>query len=754
LPELADIVEGLAAGVTAADPGDRPGMARLRAAFDRAAGVAEASAGAGLSGGVGEAVAARARRAGDLVGLALGGNAADAQQAMDAVVRLVTEIQGTLAATGSPAESAARAGAAWSIPTWSDRTTGSDPLAIAGTSAQADPYAGPEPDFADPGAAELGREFIAEATAHVEAAEAALLALEESGDDPETVKALFRAFHTIKGTAGFVDLKQIPRLAHETETLLDLARQGHLDVAGPVADVVLDAIDRMRAMVGGLRSAVDAGTVPPADPSLPALLDRVRAAADVGVASGPPVSERTREDPDGSGPRAGILPPGPHRLAVPTHPGLHGYAQTPGCHDPLTGRTHPSATIPAPALAESSVPAPAGEQSVKVSTDRLDRLVNAVGELAIAQAMVEQSVMAGGVAAASAGGTETGLGRDLAHLGKLCRELQDLAMSMRMVPIQGVFQKMARLARDLTRKSDKQIEFVATGGETELDRTLVEAVADPLVHMIRNAADHGIELPAARVAAGKPPAGRIDLRAYHQGGGVVVEVRDDGRGLAKAKILAKAVARGLVPAGQPMTDQETFALIFHPGLSTADQVTDVSGRGVGMDVVKRNVERLRGRIEIASTEGAGTTFTVRLPLTLAVIDGLVAGVGADRFIIPLLGVEQSVRLAADQLSTLHGRGEMCLFRGSLLPVVRLGRLFGIPGAVEEATDGIAVVVRDDRRRCCLLVDALLGRQQVVIKALGDAVGPARGVAGGAILGDGRVSLIVDVPSLLDMAAGR
>ena len=711
MPTLADIVEGLAAGVASADPADLQGLAHLHEAFGAAAGAA-----GGGGGGVAGPVADRAKRAGDLVEKVILGDAPDVQQAMDAVSKLVMEIQATLAGSGPADGGFGSTSAAAALPP-----------ADAGheAPAAADPYAGAEPDFSDAGAAELGREFIIEATGHVEAAEAALLALEEHADDPEPVKALFRAFHTIKGTAGFVNLKQVPRLAHATESLLDLARQGQLEVAGPVADVVLDAIDKTKEMVAALQTALAAAGVPPTDPSLPALLARINAAA-AGGATAVPASW------------------------VPA-------TSVPAPESPAT----PEVASPAPAaqsLAPAFAPTPpaaantgaAVEASVKVSTERLDRLINAVGELVIAQAMVEQSVIADSAVRSGDAGTT----RNLAHLGKLTRELQDLAMSMRMVPIQGVFQKMARLARDLTRKSEKQIEFAAHGGETELDRNLVEAIADPLVHMIRNSADHGIEPPEVRVAASKPAAGRIELRAYHQGGSVVIEVRDDGKGLARSRILAKAIDRGLVRADQPMSEQEIFALIFHAGLSTAEKLTDVSGRGVGMDVVKRNIEQLRGRIEIDSTEGKGTTFTIRLPLTLAVIDGLVVKVGDERLIVPLLGVEQSLRLTPEQVSTVQGRGEMCLCRGSLLPIVRLSSLFGIPASSEAATDGLAVLIQDNVRRCCLLVDALIGRQQVVIKSLGKQVGQTRGVAGGAILGDGRVSLILDVPSLLDLAAGR
>jgi two-component system chemotaxis sensor kinase CheA len=385
------------------------------------------------------------------------------------------------------------------------------------------------------------------------------------------------------------------------------------------------------------------------------------------------------------------------------------------------------------------------EQTVKVATDRLDSLINMVGELVIAQSMVAQDI-------AAHLNQNQRLSRNMGHLGKITRELQDLSMSMRMVPIHGVFQKMARLVRDVARKFGKEIDFDMVGGETELDRNVVEAISDPLVHMVRNSVDHGIEMPDDRERNGKSRAGRVELKAYHQAGSIVIEITDDGRGLNKAKLLKKAREAGLLKDGQELTEQEIFKLIFHPGLSTAEKVTDVSGRGVGMDVVKKNVESLRGRIDITSTEGKGSTFTIRLPLTLAVIDGLVVKVGSERYIIPLTSVEQSIRPKPEHLSTLQGRAEMCLIRDRLLPLFRLHRLFNVQAKHEDPTEALVVIVQDEDRHCCLLVDELLGQQQVVIKSLGESLGQIQGISGGAILGDGNISLILDVPGLIAMAA--
>jgi two-component system chemotaxis sensor kinase CheA len=310
---------------------------------------------------------------------------------------------------------------------------------------------------------------------------------------------------------------------------------------------------------------------------------------------------------------------------------------------------------------------------------------------------------------------------------------------------------MARLVRDLGRKFGKEIDLKIIGGETELDRNVVEAISDPLVHMVRNSVDHGLETPDEREKAGKPRAGRVELRAYHQGGNIVIDITDDGRGLNKEKILKKAKEAGIVREGQELSEQEIFKLVLHAGLSTADKLTDVSGRGVGMDVVRKNVEALRGRIDISSAKGKGSTFSIRLPLTLAVIDGMVIRVGTERYIIPITSIEQSIQPKPDQLSTVQNRGELCMVRGDLLPLYRLHRLFGVKPRTENPAEALVVIVQDDYRRVCLLVDELLGQQQVVIKSLGDGVS-VPGISGGAILGDGNVSLIIDIPGLLALGA--
>jgi two-component system chemotaxis sensor kinase CheA len=549
----------------------------------------------------------------------------------------------------------------------------------------------------NPEDAGLASEFISEATGHLESAEANLLKLEES-HDPEVINAIFRSFHTIKGVAGFLNLKQIGAVSHAAENLLDLARKGQVEISGDKVDLVLDTIDQLKRLLAALEEAIRVQKPVALQLQLPALIGRLDDAA------------------------SGKMPAGPAATVPKIAAAVSESTEEP------QNKTHLSSS----------------ETTVKVATDRLDALINTVGELVIAQSMVSQDVL---VLAPG----EQRVKRNASHLSKITRALQDLSMSMRMVPIQGVFQKMARLSRDVARKAGKEIDLQMLGGETELDRNVVEAISDPLIHMVRNSIDHGVEPPDQRAALGKPRTGRVELKAYHEAGNIVINISDDGRGLNKAKLLEKARSAGIIPPKQELGEQEIFKLIFHAGLSTADTITDISGRGVGMDVVRKNVEAMRGRIDITSAEGKGTTFTIRLPLTLAVIDGLIVRVGAQRFIIPILTVEQSLRPTTAQLPTLQNRGEMCLIRGNLLPLFRLYKLFNVKDAGTDPTNALVVIVQDHDRSCCLMVDELLGQHQVVIKSLADSLGTLKGISGGAILGDGSISLILDVPSLFELA---
>lgn len=547
---------------------------------------------------------------------------------------------------------------------------------------------------------ELIAEFLSEGADHVRSIENNLLLLEQDAGNTGALQAVFRSFHTIKGLAGFLEMPVLQTLAHEVENLLDLARGGKLVVDSAIVDVVLESVDYLKRSLARIQANLNGGEYRGEDAN-DAIVQRIRAMAAANAGSGPaPVS---------AGAAAGDAAPADNGQAA--EPSARGGAEG-GLQDTV----------------------------VRVHTSKLDYMVDMVGELVIAQSLLRHDP----VLAKSA---NSHLLRNLSQLNRITAEIQKTAMSMRMIPVGHLFRRMARLLRDVARRADKLVELETIGDDTELDRTIIEELADPLMHMIRNSVDHGIEPADARAEAGKPRAGRIRLKAYHHGGHIVIEVTDDGRGIDRQKVLKKAVQLGLVPDGADVSEGEIFQFIFHPGFSTAAKVTDVSGRGVGMDVVRKHIEKLRGRINIESKAGVGTTFTIKLPLTLAIIDGLVVGVGPERYVVPIFTVREVLRPKADMISTIQNRGEMALIRDSLLPIIRLYRRFRVRPKSEDARDGILIVSESAGKRFCLLVDRLMGKQEVVIKSMGEMLKNVAGVAGSAILGDGHVGLILDMDGL-------
>lgn len=400
----------------------------------------------------------------------------------------------------------------------------------------------------------------------------------------------------------------------------------------------------------------------------------------------------------------------------------------------LQGRAPASATVAA------APPVDAGR--VRVDAARLERLIEAIGELVSAESAVTRSEEL------QRGFLSLPLRRRLDHLDKISRELQELALSLRLVPVRPVFRKMARLVDELSRKLDRPLEFVMTGEDLELDQAVVERIDEPLVHLLRNAVDHGLERdPAARTRAGKPAVGRVELRAGRQGGAVLIEVLDDGRGLDAAAILARGRERGLVGADEAPDETRLFQLIFEPGFSTAPRVTEVSGRGIGMDIVRERVAALHGSVEIESAPGHGTRFGLRLPLTQALIDGLVVRVGRERYIVPVLAVQWLVQPGPEDLIRPFAGGELLTCGDRQVPLLRLADLWQVPGAEPDPAQSVVVVVEEAGRPLGLVVDELLGQQSIVIKELGAGVQDAAGLAGGAILADGRVALVLDVAGL-------
>ncbi|WP_454061267.1 chemotaxis protein CheA [Candidatus Nitrospira salsa] len=384
--------------------------------------------------------------------------------------------------------------------------------------------------------------------------------------------------------------------------------------------------------------------------------------------------------------------------------------------------------------------------SIRVDTEKIDKLINLVGELVITQSMItdlgEKFTMS----------QLPVLQERIIQLERNTRELQERVMSIRMVPIGATaFNRFPRLVRDLAGKSGKKIQLLMSGEETELDKTLIEAIGDPLTHLVRNSADHGLEGPEDRVAAGKPELGTIRLNAFHDGGNICIGVEDDGRGLNKQKILKKAIEKGFIADADQLSDDDIWQLIFRPGFSTADKITDVSGRGVGMDVVKRNIEALGGSVSIQSTEGQGSKLKLKLPLTLAIIDGMTVRVANENYIIPLISVTESIRPKPSDLQTVVGKGEVFNLRGEWVPMVRLYELFGAQPEFTDPAQALLVIVEAEGKRIALFVDELTGQQQVVIKSLEQNFRKIEGISGATILGDGQVALILDVPGLVKLS---
>ncbi len=653
---------------------------------------------------------------------------------------------------------------------------------------------------------ELIADFITEAMEHLDNSDVQLLTLETDPGNEEAVNAVFRAFHTIKGVAGFIALDEIKALAHEAESLLDQVRKGAVSLEGHRIDLVFSAVDSLKQCIENVRTALDNNSDLVPTEGLPELVAELKAAitdkspspapasepeklGDILVADGITTAEAVeaalaeQQQPLELSRLGAVLVEqsiistrqlvaaleaqkkegGKRKLGeVLVSMGLvteeevaralekqQEPPQKPRLGEVLVRNGAVAPREVAAALRKQRGRGPGAvvkvREAVKVDAARLDQLVDAVGELVIAETMVTQSPEL-------LQDTASDLGRHISQLDKITRELQEMATSLRMVPVRATFQKMARLARDLSKKSGKSVAFSMSGEDTELDKSVVDKIGDPLVHMIRNAVDHGLEdSPEDRVKAGKPEAGKVHLSAYHQGGNIHIEIEDDGRGLNRDAILKKAVERGLVSESEQLSDREVWNLIFEAGFSTASKVTEVSGRGVGMDVVKRNIESLRGQVDIQSETGKGTVFTIRLPLTLAIIDGMVVRVGTERFILPTLSIVVSLRPTEQDLSTVTGRAEMVKLQGKLLPLFHLHEMFHIDGARENPTEGTVVVVESDGKRVALLIDEILGQQQIVIKPLGEALRDLPGIAGGAIMPDGRVGLILDIVGLLRIA---
>ena len=574
---------------------------------------------------------------------------------------------------------------------------------------------------------ELLSGFIEETKEHLESIEVNILDLEDNPGDMEIINNIFRPFHTIKGVSGFLNLTNIQTLAHSTENLLDDVRNNIRAMDESVIEVVLKVGDCLKLMVENLQDTIDNGVEAYKNYDISNYIRWVKGvqgketAEDSITAGSSEPSAPPAQAPE-STPAAAVTPP-PAAPAAPTPP-----------------KSSPAPPAASNAAAKPKTKAKKVGATIKVDVDKLDGLVNAVGELVIMQTMVRANPHITAIA-------DPKLNKDFGQLFRITSELQKTSMSMRMVPIRQTFQKMIRLVRDLSKKTGKQANLVMEGEETEIDRNMVDSIYDPLVHMMRNSVDHGVQLPEERERLGKPSYGTVSLRAYQKGGYMVIEIEDDGQGLNTEKIKRKALERGLIQESDNLSNHDLNNLVFLAGFSTADQITDVSGRGVGMDVVKKAVEKLRGKVDVMSEPGKGSIFTIRLPLTLAIIDGIIVQVGTERYIIPTIAIRESFRPRPEDYKTIKGQGETLLVRGTLVPIIRLYKYFQIEARCTDPCEAIVVVVESEGKQRAIMVDELLGKQEVVIKNLG-GITDITGVAGGTILGDGRVGLILDLAGLV------
>ncbi len=504
---------------------------------------------------------------------------------------------------------------------------------------------------------DLLSDFVARAGEYLDDADERLLTLEREPENRGALDAVFRAFHTIKGMAGFLALNAVEAVCHEAEGVLEVPRKEHVPMTREDISLIFGHIDTMRSLIGSETEEQS--------------LDMTDAKSE---------SEHVSTD---------------HKTRA----------------------------------------------TIRVSEDRLDLLLDTIGELVIAEASAGDTIR-------KASDRSDELDKRLSRLDKITRELQEMATSLRMVPVKATFNRLARLTRDVGTKSGKRVQCTLAGQDTELDKAVVDAIADPLMHLVRNAVDHGIESdPSVRERAGKPATATIRLHAKQIGSGIQIKLSDDGRGFDLQAIKAKAADMNIDLPEDPSED-DLLNVLFTPGFSTASRVTEVSGRGVGLDVVRRAVESLRGTIDIESEPGKGTSFTIQLPLTLAIIDGMIARVGDEQYVLPTLSIIRSVRPEPEDITNVLDIGETLRTNEGFIPIVRLGQVFGVENAEEDLTNGVAVIVSDGDRKAAVFVCQLLGQQQTVIKPLSDVISDAPGISGGAIMADGGVGLIVDIAGIV------
>ncbi|MBN2642969.1 MAG: chemotaxis protein CheA [Victivallales bacterium] len=626
---------------------------------------------------------------------------------------------------------------------------------------------------------EGGSNFFHDGLELLEKTEECLLQYQKADEkkQKELVNEAFRLLHNFKGSCGFLKYEDLAKLSHAAESILECVKSGKIELDEQTLEILLQAVDTLTEGMNVLTQNGNSAEIPNCELMVEFLNDISGATPlnidELALPDEQEAPAATSEQKSEDQPQADFddmdLPDDVKALLMAEESGSDeedddkasfltagGSKQSPMVAEIRKidkSSQEQKDVIPAKPLvktnndemkkaAAAQPPQKEFAQTIRVDLKRLDKLINLVGELVIAESMVFRVLT-------ELLGNDNDLERKIHHLQRVSSELQDVAMSVRMIPLSATFKKMIRLIHDLSKKSSKKVDMKLIGEDTEVDKNVIEQINDPLVHIIRNSVDHGIETAEERIAAGKPETGMITLEAKHEGGEVWISIIDDGHGLNRDKILGKAIERGLVSGdGSEMTDDDVFQLIFEPGFSTADKVTDISGRGVGMDVVKKNIEKLNGRIKVRSKAGHGTTISLRIPLTLAIIDGMLVKIGDSLFTVPLLAIRESIRGTDDMLIGLPDGNECINVRHEEIPIIKLYSCFRRSTEITEIKDGVLVIVEADGQKAALLVDEIVGQQEIVIKGLSTYLGAPKGISGCTVLGNGEVSLIIDISSLL------
>ncbi|WP_321394027.1 chemotaxis protein CheA [uncultured Desulfuromusa sp.] len=582
---------------------------------------------------------------------------------------------------------------------------------------------------------EMRLSFVQEGNELLQNTEQGLLAWGENPENNDSIGEIFRNIHSFKGNCGFFGFSQIEKLSHQMENILDRVKSGSkLAVENP-ADQLLTALDILQKAVNNISDGKD--------DSVENLEDHLN---DLQTLIAPLLGDFLVEE----GVQQEAISHAVETQKKPVGAILveQGTASTEQVNSALQKQQSKIEQTKANVKPAARTKTPAKRQDIRVELGKLDSLINLIGELVIAENMLIHNPDLKGLELEN-------FGKAGQHMSKLVRELQEMAMTIRMIPVSGLFRRMIRLVHDISVKAGKKVDLMLIGEDTEMDKTVIETITDPLVHLLRNSLDHGLEPPDERLAAGKNEKGTIRLSARHEEGEVWVTIEDDGRGLNKEKILEKAISKGLIEGdGSDLTDKQINNLIFAPGFSTAAQITDISGRGVGMDVVKKNLEKIKGKIDVSSTPGEGSKIVLRIPLTLAIIDGMIVRVGTATCIVPTLSMLEAFRPEMDQITMTPDGDELAKVRDNFLPIVRLHNILEKTPDSQNLSEGILIVLEYQETRFCLFIDEILGQQQTVIKGLSDFIGNVPGVSGCTILGDGGVCLILDVGTLIDSAESK